>query len=264
MPIPDHHVHTEWSWDAERGSMLETCRRALELGLPSIAFTEHADWVRGPQCVVDLPGYLECVERCRLEFPGLRILTGVELGEPHRFPEQAAAILAVAPLDRVMGSVHVIETAEGLRDASDRGLLQTENAGALFRAYLADAIRLVESEARFDVLTHLDYPKRYWPGETPFDPLQYEEEFRAVLGALARRGAALEINTTRGGDPARYLCPAPVVFRWWHEEGGERVTFGSDAHSPEKVATGFKLASEAVEAAGFRAQDDPSQPWLRW
>ena len=40
MLPPDNHVHTEWSWDAAAGSMDETCARALELGLPSVAFTD--------------------------------------------------------------------------------------------------------------------------------------------------------------------------------------------------------------------------------
>ncbi len=43
---PDNHVHTEWSWDAAAGSMEASCARALELGLPSIAFTEHVDATR--------------------------------------------------------------------------------------------------------------------------------------------------------------------------------------------------------------------------
>src|SRR5262245_61377084 len=47
----DNHVHSEWSWDAPNGAMMESCRRAVELGLPSIAFTEHADWVRGEGAV---------------------------------------------------------------------------------------------------------------------------------------------------------------------------------------------------------------------
>ncbi|MDQ2923627.1 MAG: PHP domain-containing protein, partial [Candidatus Dormibacteraeota bacterium] len=46
MPLPpDLHVHTEWSWDAAHGSMERSCERALEIGLPGIAFTEHADFV---------------------------------------------------------------------------------------------------------------------------------------------------------------------------------------------------------------------------
>jgi histidinol-phosphatase (PHP family) len=46
MLPPDGHVHSEWSWDAIAGSMERSCARAVELGLPSIAFTEHADFTR--------------------------------------------------------------------------------------------------------------------------------------------------------------------------------------------------------------------------
>ena len=46
MLPPDGHVHSEWSWDAAGGSMERSCARAVELGLPSIAFTEHADFTR--------------------------------------------------------------------------------------------------------------------------------------------------------------------------------------------------------------------------
>ncbi len=44
MLPPDNHVHSEWSWDARSGSMELTCQRAVELGLPAVAFTEHADY----------------------------------------------------------------------------------------------------------------------------------------------------------------------------------------------------------------------------
>ena len=44
---PDLHVHTQFSWDAPHGDMEASCRRALEIGLPALAFTEHADFVEG-------------------------------------------------------------------------------------------------------------------------------------------------------------------------------------------------------------------------
>jgi histidinol phosphatase-like PHP family hydrolase len=48
MPLPpDGHVHSEWSWDAPNGSMEKTCSRAVEMGLPAVAFTEHADLLHG-------------------------------------------------------------------------------------------------------------------------------------------------------------------------------------------------------------------------
>ena len=80
------------------------CRRALKIVLPALAFTEHLDltgWVIDPEELLDhlrplvgdngllipepldVAGYLESVERCRRQFPELRILSGVEFGQPH-------------------------------------------------------------------------------------------------------------------------------------------------------------------------------------
>src|SRR4029453_12388790 len=100
----DGHVHSEWSWDAPEGSMERSCARAVELGLPSIAFTEHLDHTRWMVDIgaieadhhlaalatrdglvtppkFDAHGYWEVIERCRARFAGLRILSGLESGE---------------------------------------------------------------------------------------------------------------------------------------------------------------------------------------
>jgi histidinol-phosphatase (PHP family) len=262
MQLPDNHVHSQWSWDARLGDMEATCRKAVELGLPSIAFTEHVDWVRGQPGLFDVEAYLKCVERCRSAYPGLRILSGVELGEPHKYWQEAQALLA-RRFDRVLASVHCVEWEGRATDASERGFLSPDNCEAAFRLYLGEVRRLLESDLPFQVLAHLDYPKRYWPAETRYDECGFEGEFREALRAAAARGVALELNTTRGGDPSRYLCPGPAVLRWWREEGGEAVSFGSDAHSPGHVAAGFALAQEVAEAAGFRPQADPAAFWLR-
>lgn len=262
--LPDHHVHTEWSWDAGRGSMRDTCVRALEIGLPSIAFTDHADftdYVRARDGLLDIAGYHQCIERCRAAFPTLRILSGIELGEPHRFPEEVAALRSAGPLDRVLGSVHCFDRAGELVDASTPGLQDEMGPDAVMRSSLGETLDLLRSQAEFDVLAHIDYAKRYRPQGSRLDPFAFEEELRAVLREAARRGVALEINTTRGGDRDRYLCPDLTVLTWWREEGGRALAFGSDAHSPDRVAAGFELAAEVAEAAGFRPQDDPSAFW---
>jgi histidinol-phosphatase (PHP family) len=262
VPIADNHVHSQWSWDADDGSMEESCRRAAELGLPAIAFTEHADWIRGREGVFDCQGYFESIERCRAAFPGLRILSGVELGEPHRYPEEARALLAL-PFDRVLASVHCVEWNGERTDACEEGFLTPADAGGIFRVYLREVLALLESDQPFQVLAHLDYPKRYWPSHPAYLEAQYEEEFRAILHAAALREVTLEVNTTRGGDHARHLCPGPVVVKWWREEGGRSISFGSDAHSPDAVAAGFELARELVVAAGFKPQGDPAAFWFR-
>jgi histidinol-phosphatase (PHP family) len=262
LKLADNHVHTQWSWDARHGDMEESCRRAVELGLPSITFTEHADWIRGPQSVFDVEGYFRCIESCRTAHPDLRVLSGVEMGEPHLFPEEARTLLS-APFDRVLASVHCVEWEGRRADASDPGFLSPANVDAVFHLDLREVLALLESNQQFLVLAHLDYPKRYWPAEPGYEDAPYEEEFRAILRAAAARDVALEVNTTRGGDPARFLCPGPIVLGWWFEEGGRAVSFGSDAHRPEAVAAGFDLAQRVVSEAGFRPHRDPASFWLR-
>jgi histidinol-phosphatase (PHP family) len=263
----DLHVHTQFSWDAPAGDMEGTCRRAMEIGLPAVAFTEHADFV--PEVHTDLRpldsvAYLAEVQRCRSLYPDLRVLSGVELGEPHRFPEEVSAVLAAGPFDRVLGSVHCAVWQDRLLDGSQLAALSAADAPAFLRSYLAETLALVESPQPFAVLAHLDYPKRYWPhSEVAYREDDYKEEFRAVLRAAAARGCALEVNTTRGADPDRGLCPGETVLRWWAELGGRAVSFGSDAHDPEKIARGFDVAAQMVEAAGFRPNDDPVGCWLR-
>jgi histidinol-phosphatase (PHP family) len=256
----DNHVHSQWSWDAANGDMGRSCARAVELGLRSIAFTEHADWVRGDAAVFDAEGYLESIERCRAAYPGLRILSGIEMGEPHWYPDRAQAMLT-AGFDRVLASMHCIEWQGTTADAAHRGFLTPDAAHDMFRSYLGETLAMIGTAVPFQVLAHADYPKRYWPEKPPFDVTQYEVEFRPVLRAAAERGVALEVNTTRGRDPERFLCPGPVVLGWWREEGGEAISFGSDAHSPEHVAAGFQLAQEMASANGFRQTDDPSAFW---
>ena len=243
-----------------------TCRRALEYGLPGIAFTDHADFVavHQGQHELDVAGYLAAVDRCRSLFADLRILSGVELGEPHRYPEETAAVLAAGRLDRVLGSVHCIQVGGRPRDMSERGLMTPTTSPGLFRDYLAEVLALVRSSQPFEVLAHIDYPRRYWPhAELPLDEGDFEEEYRTILRESARRGSVLEVNTTRGAEWPRGLCPGPRVIGWWREEGGERLSFGSDSHEPSRIAAGFAAAAAAVEAAGFEPAADPTGFWRR-
>ncbi len=261
QPIADNHIHSQWSWDASYGSMERSCRRAAELGLPAVAFTEHADWIRGQEGEFDSESYFDSIERCRAAYPGLRILSGVELGEPHRYAAEARALLAL-PFDRVLASVHCVDWKGETTDACEQGFLTSSDVAGIFRVYLGEVLALLESGQRFEVLAHLDYPKRYWPSHPAYLESQYEEEFRAILRSAARKEVALEVNTTRGGDHPRHLCPGPVVLNWWREEGGRSISFGSDAHSPDALAAGFELAREVVASAGFRPQADPAAFWF--
>jgi histidinol-phosphatase (PHP family) len=242
--------------------MERSCERAIEVGLPAIAFTEHADWalVHEGQHAVDIAGYLDAIERCRAKFKDLRILTGVELGEPHWFPKETAEVLAAGPLDQVHGSIHCIRLGGRLIDASQFRERPGIDFHEAVKEYFHETLAMVESGQPFETLAHLDYPKRYWlDGLAPYREEDYEAEIRAILVAAAHTGRVLEVNTTRG----RTLCPDITVVRWWREVGGQAVQYGSDAHQPDKVAEGFTVATQMVEAAGFKPSPDPTGLWRR-
>jgi histidinol-phosphatase (PHP family) len=281
----DDHVHTEWSWDAVAGAMDATCARAVERGLPSVSFTEHVDlarWVVPPELLahagreprvgiidqmaawadedgtlvpppLDVDGYLACVERCRERHPTLRIRSGAEVGEPHQFPDEVRRLVARG-IDVVLGSQHTVPF-EGRAWPVD-SLYGRVEPHALIRTYLAEVLRLVEGSDDFAVLAHVDYPVRNWPVDAgPFDPTAFEDELRTVLRALGRSGRALELNSR--------VPLAPAVVAWWHEEGGDALTFGSDAHSPDVVGRGLAEATTVARAAGFAPAPDPADPWRR-
>lgn len=272
----DSHVHSEWSWDARRGSMERTCARAVELGLPAIAFTEHADHtritipagsyfeshhghlIRDDRTLLATPlnldGYLESVERCRDLFPGLRILSGVELGEAHWHAGTVAALLKAGQFDRVLGSQHCLPVGDQFFEVPDLyAQLPPED---IVRAYLAEVHRLIEASDVFAVLGHIDYAVRGWLANVgPFDPSAFEDEFRHVLRALADSDRALEVNT-------RVPLHAEIV-RWWREEGGDAVSFASDAHEPSALANGFPEAVAMVESIGFNPGRHPYDLWRR-
>ena len=194
--------------------MVRSCEQAVAAGLPGVAFTDHLDftiWTDGDQIgtmdldphrysrmhLLDSAGYLATLDDCRQRFPGLRILSGVEIGEAHLWAASAAATVAKAGpggLDRILGSLHAIPH-EGRLTAADE-LFRQMPAANVMRRYFAELLRLVEGSNLFQVLAHLDFPRRMWPRTAgPYQERTFEAEYRAVLSALAAGDRVLEVNT---------------------------------------------------------------------
>src|SRR5215213_11888235 len=221
----DGHVHSEWSLDtggpgsAAAGRMEAMCRRALKIGLPALAFTEHLDltsWVIDPEDLLDhlrplvgddgllipepldVAGYLESVERCRRQFPDLCILSGVEFGQPHIDADKARQLVDLSALDRVNGSLHTLPVSDesGALRSEPITLYRQWPAERVIWEYLAEARRMITSSDIYEVLSHIDYPVRYWPAqqEGPFNPRIFEDGFRQVMRDIAGSGRALELN----------------------------------------------------------------------
>jgi len=254
--------------------MVHSCEQAVAAGLPGVAFTDHLDfttWTDGDQIgamdldphryarmhLLDIEGYLATLDDCRQRFPELRILSGVEIGEAHLWAASAAAAVATAGTagpDRILGSLHAIPHEGRLTAADD--LFRQMPAADVMRRYFAELLRLVEGSDLFQILAHLDFPRRMWPrgAAGPYEEQAFEPEYRAVLNALAASDRILEVNT-------KSPLVSAGLLGWWREAGGRAVSFGSDAHQPWRVGDKFKLAVDVVEAAGFRPGRDRFDFW---
>ena len=99
----------------------------------------------------------------------------------------------------------------------------------------------------YDVAAHFDLPKR-------FGNAIPREQLRAyvlpALDRLAAAGMALEINTS-GLNHACQSCYPSLAILSWACERGVGLTFGSDAHTPERVGAGFDHAVALARQAGY-------------
>ena len=191
--------------------MEQTCARAVELGLRSVAFTDHADFtawtllgdeagrVLSPPAL-PLEGYFECLLRCRERFPELQILSGVELSEPHWHSQAAASLVGQGGFDLVICGQHSLHHGPDAFIQVSDGYRSSE-ASAVVRSYLAEVGRMMDAWNDFEVLAHIDYPVRVLASSMPQIPARRLR--RGVPRCFARACAQRQSPRSKHAGTAR-------------------------------------------------------------
>ena len=250
--VYDTHTHSRHSFDG-RDSVEEMCRAAQKTGLAGICITDHYEvgsalfvpkeqrdpyWIKESFAAV-------AAEKGR--HGDLDILAGVELGQYVHDPARADEIISLCPFDFVLGSMHF--SKDGV-DFYAVDFTKVDPA-PIYAAYLDDLLETALT-ADFDSLAHMTYPLRYVRRDGAGLDLQpFDSMHDKILSALARRGKALELNTSGVNYPSGFLMPEENLVRRFKELGGQYVTLGSDAHRAEHIAAGFERGLEVLRAAGF-------------
>jgi histidinol-phosphatase (PHP family) len=152
--------------------------------------------------------------------------------------------------------VHSLRRGDVFADTADR--YADVPAAQVVREYLAEITALAESPADFAVLAHVNYAARYWPAsQGEYRNADFDGEYRAALRALARSGRAMEVNTSG------WLPLDASLLTWWRQEGGQAVSFGSDAHDPFTIGREFAAAAAFAQAAGFGPDRSKHSLWVR-
>ena len=250
MPIPlDYHIHSNFSEDGD-DSLEAMCRQAVSIGIAEIGFSEHWDvgpYEANPRFFKPEPWFGE-LKRLRCSFERkLLIKAGVEVAEPHLYPNQTAEVLGRVDFDYVLGSVHYV----GENFMFDPLYFSQHSADEVYTSYFEELNRMVESAA-IDVVAHFDVPARTGKPIFGYNPARYEKLIRAALEVCIQRGLTLDINVAGLRKPANVIMPDPTILNWYAEMGGERVTLGSDAHRLLELGLHLDQALQAIRSAGIR------------
>lgn len=258
MNLYDQHLHSRHSCDSN-ADPAENVRRAIDVGLAGLTFTEHYDTHpdERPTCRYDDAAYSDTIESLRAQFGGrIRIGKGVEVCyQPDRMPE-IVEFLDRHVFDLVLLSVHWCFGVAIHKQEVWMG----RDPSAVTRRYLEavlDAVRFCERlHARrprvFDVLAHLDFCKRY---SFRFAQRICLHEHADLLDEILRTCLAAdlvpEINTSTVRQGIGEAMPGLLTVRRYAELGGTMMSLGSDSHRSPDIGAGFSEQVANLRAAGL-------------
>jgi histidinol-phosphatase (PHP family) len=264
--MKDYHVHPDFSQDAT-GSVLDFCRRAMPADVDEICFTTHfepdparadREWVRveGERWAVDsgwAKRYFAALDDARRQFPGLTILSGVEVGYEPGLEHVIADFLGDNEFDFVLGAIHCLDhvaITSGSELPRFRAEYEHNGPVAVAERYFGH-LRAAADSRLFDCLAHVDVYRKYvLPLFDHRFPEAAENLMGPALAAIARSGTGIEVNTSalrRGADEP---YPAAATLAAARRAGVACFTTGSDAHKPEDVGKDLARAEEMLAALG--------------
>lgn len=257
MPIlTDSHLHTSFSGDSE-SPMESMIEKAISMGMKTLCFTEHMDmdfpYLPGEEqgCFeLDTDRYRQGLARCREKYGeriGLRF--GVELGVQPHIAKQLEAYTKKYDFDFIIASSHICNRKDPYYPSFYEGR-EEEDA---YREYFQSILDNLTSFGDFDVYGHLDYVVRYGPEkDKDYSYDRYRDILDPILRCLIENGRGIEVNTGAIPYGLRELNPCTGIIKRYRELGGEIITVGSDAHTPERIAEGFDRAADILRSCGYK------------
>ena len=250
----DFHMHCRFSTDSQAAPEA-MCDAAIARGLTEICFTDHQDmgfddpsWFR-----FDPESYFRTLEEVKRAYAGtLKVRIGMEIGlvpDNPKLAREAERLAKDYPWEYIIGSTHVIPVRIHGRtllvDPADPGEVHRSwyhfgTVKDLMSVYFDTVLKNLEQFDFYDTVGHIDYMSRYMPKElAPYRYEDHREQIDRILKAAVEKGIAIEVNTGGLYKGTGNTNPEDRIIRRYLELGGKRLTYGSDAHSPEHVGYGF-------------------------
>ena len=249
----DTHMHTHFSVDSD-ANPCEMAQTAITKGLDGICFTDHLDLTEllstSDSLPLDLKSYFAEIKDLQSKFQNaLPIQFGIEIGFQPFLKEELPKIIDSYPFDFVIGSSHLIHGEDPYYPEYFYGKVEDEAYLEYFESIL-DNLAVFDC---FDVYGHLDYIVRYGPNTNKFYSYEkYKDILDKILRTIIQKGKGIEINTGGFKYGLGHPNPTEEILTRYRELGGEIITIGADAHTPEHIAFDFHKIPQLLTDCGFR------------
>ncbi|WP_167161448.1 histidinol-phosphatase [Streptomyces sp. MBT27] len=250
----DLHTHHERCGHAQ-GTLRDYVRSAIDAGLHTLGFSDHSPFFAEPEdhhrpwvamAKSEFPRYVAEAHRLREEYADrIRILIGVE---SDYFPEHAGLyreVLARHDFDYVIGSVHVMDGVDLFRP--ERWAGATEDDLLRAKEQYCDLVAQSARSGLFDILGHIDVVKAACPGMSSIATPATER----MLRTIAEADVVIEVNTSGRTKACGGWYPDLAVLEM-AAHYGVKVTYGSDAHVPERVGEDRAEVRRTLRDLGYR------------
>ena len=244
----DYHMHTMFSTDSE-GNPEEYIKKAIELGLDEICFTDHYD-VDYPftPFILDIENYAREINRLKDKYKDQIIIkVGMEMGLDPVHQDEINRVTKLYPFDFIIGSIHAVGNTEFLEGDFFKGKTKQE----AHLEYFNQVKKCIETFDCFSVFGHLDYIERYGIyTDNSVDTDAYMSIIEECLKLLISKNKGLEVNSSD------YLLrnegfPKRSILQKYYDLGGRIITIGTDSHTKDRVGENVDTIIGILEEIGF-------------
>ncbi|RFU66690.1 histidinol-phosphatase [Peribacillus glennii] len=250
----DFHTHHQRCGHA-RGNIRDYIEKAIDNGLDMIGIADHTPYFSSeedqpyPHIAMGKSQFAEYVSevlQLKEEYKGkIEVLLGIE---SDFFPQHVGIYRRYFdryPFDYIIGSVHHVDGISIFKKGRWEGLSNKEKQKTKETYY-----KLIEESARsgmYQILGHIDAMKGFYPAFSSIET----EAVEHTLKIIAEFEVTIEVNTSGktkqsgGWYPADDILEKALFY-------GVHVTFGSDAHDPDRVGDDFEKVRLLLKEIGYK------------
>lgn len=248
----DVHVHSSFSFDSDE-RIENYIEQAKKLTVPVIGFSEHYDYdayLDGADIgLTDVKAYTECLEKLREQVGSPEILCGIEFGYSQAAEGEYKRLACDKRFDYIINSVH---TLPNRGDSYYPAFFEGTTTKQAYSDYFNAVLNSIKADFDYQIVGHLGYVSRYRNApDGRIKYCDYAEILDEILKEIIKRDKCLEINTSSGRAGSDFLPDRDIIERYL-QLGGEKMSFGSDAHKAGDYTKKSGILTDYLKGIGVK------------